>query len=83
MAHWRTSNRLACDAPLGLLAGQNRGWADRRLVRSVVRLALTAEDKRHAREVLLELLATAGWKSGQASCASVRARCWEAPGWRR
>ncbi len=56
-AQWVTSNRHASGVLLGLLPDEAGGHAaSTEVVNAVVQLALTAEDKRTARDSLLELL---------------------------
>ena len=62
-ASWRASNRRAREALLGLLVDQTRGGPAAHLVRGVVQLVSTAEEKRQVRDELLRLLAfeTSPW----------------------
>ena len=56
VTHWQISNRQAREAILEMLISHTDGEMAGQLVRGVVLLATTAEDKRQAREALLALL---------------------------
>ena len=56
-AHWRTSDRQARGALIGLLARATDSGTAAQLAAGLALLDPTAEDKRQAREALLELLA--------------------------